>query len=62
MCTPSIVVVARLSFLLRFLRIFHKCGFVERNRLLCHEIAPVPIALIDGTVNAYVTCIVLLLI
>jgi len=32
--------------------------FMIRNKLPTWEIMPLPIALIDGTVNAYVTCIV----
>ena len=34
--------------------------FVARNELPTREITPLPISLIDGTVNMYVNCVVLL--
>ena len=39
---------------------FLDTGFIAENKLPFWEIAPLSIMLIDGTVNAYVTCIVTL--
>ena len=44
---------------LGFLEYFVNSNFVTKNGLTCQKIAPIPIELIDSTVNTYVTRIVL---
>lgn len=37
---------------------FLNSSFISKNKLSFREIAPLPVALIDGTINAFVTCVV----